>query len=311
LIDKILRAVRYTDTPFGGIKVILTGDFFQLPPVVPGTDIKRWPDLKEPFCFQSPLWKEAGFESIELTKNWRQNDSTLLQVLSECRTGKLSAQSVAVLHKRIRAFTGDGIKSLRLCPCNDDVHTINRKELAQLPGEETTVKASFYGHPSWIDAIKKEMICDESLTLKEGAQVMLLTNDPEGEYVNGSMATMETLPTEKDSPRVELLNGSKVRVEPFLWEKIDYGLKDNKLIKNPLAAVQQLPMKLAYASTIHKSQGLTLDRVEMDVAKCFAPGQAYVALSRVRTLEGLSLRTFSTNAIFAHPAVKAFYGQLT
>lgn len=311
LINLVLKKIRGSEEPFGGIQVILTGDFFQLPPVVTGFDARRYPDLAKPFAFQSPAWAEGAFEKVELKVNHRQGAGPWLDILDRLRRG--DAAGIDLSEAVGRKFPGD-VQPVRLFPLRNDVDSENRAALDALPGEPLVSEATYFGHPSWQEALKKEAPIDDPLILKPGAQAMLIVNDPgeltemgrvSGRWANGSMCVVRGIGD--TTVTVELANGEPVCLGEHTWEKVDYEMVGDRVGKKILASVAQYPLRLAWASTIHKSQGMTLDRAEIDVSGCFAPGQAYVALSRVKTLEGLSLRGWRPGAVTVAPEVKAFY----
>lgn len=311
LINLVLKRIRGSEEPFGGIQVVLTGDFFQLPPVVTAFDAKRYPDLSRPFAFQSPAWAEGAFEKVELNVNHRQGAGPWLDILDRLRRG--DTEGVDLSAAVGRKFDGD-VQPVRLFPLRANVDSENRAALDALPGEPLVSEATYQGHPSWQDALRKEAPIDDPLILKPGAQAMLIVNDPgeltemgrvSGRWANGSMCVVREIGD--TTVTVELVNGEPVCLGEHTWEKVDYETVGDRVGKKVLASVAQYPLRLAWASTIHKSQGMTLDRAEIDVSGCFAPGQAYVALSRVKTLEGLSLRGWRPGAVTVAPEVKAFY----
>lgn len=303
LIDKVLRGLRDNDEPFGGIQMVCVGDFCQLPPVVTPMDGSTYPDLVRPFCFQSKVWD--NFESIELTKNWRQADENFKGILDELRRGHVSSAGREALEAARENCPDLNVEPMRLFPYRRDVATENATRLAALPGPYRESIAELSGSPGWGEALKREAPADEVLLLKEGAQVMMLVNDPEGCYVNGSMGIVRSI--EPGLVTVDLANGNVVVVEKHTWEKNEQVLDGDELVTHRLAGLAQYPLKLAWASTIHKCQGLTLDAIETDISGCFTHGQAYVALSRVKALEGLVLRGWSEDVIRAAPEVVRYY----
>ena len=299
LVDLVMRRIRGRDEPFGGCQVVLTGDFFQLPPVVTGFDLRRYPDLAKPYAFQSPSW---CFETIELSQNHRQGAGPWLEALDQIRRGLPVDLSEAVGRK----FSG--VQPVRLFPLRADVESENHNALEALPGEPLVSEAEYSGHASWQEALRKDAPIDDPLILKPGAQCMIIVNEQveEGErarYVNGTMCTVREIGDE--TVTVETQDDTIVFGE-HKWSKYDYSTEGGTVFRKTLASVRQYPLRLAWASTIHKSQGMSLDRAEVDVTGCFAPGQAYVALSRVRTFEGLSLRGWTPKCVTVDLAVKAF-----
>jgi len=306
LIDKVLRGVRDKDVPFGGVQMVCVGDFFQLPPVVTSMDASTFPDLVRPFCFQSKIWD--GFADIELTKNWRQSDNHFKSILEMIRYGQITPEVRDALEAARENKPDMNVVPMRLFPFRRDVDAENHAQLAALPGGYRESVAEFSGSPGWGEALKRESPADEILLLKEGAQVMMLVNDCEnGQWVNGSMGVVRSI--EEGSVTVDLANGNTVVVGKHTWEKNEQVLDGDELVTKVLAGLTQYPLKLAWASTIHKCQGLTLDAIETDLTGCFTHGQAYVALSRVKSLEGLVLRGWSDETIRASADVVRFYGE--
>lgn len=304
LIDKMLQFMRDSEEPFGGIQMVFTGDFFQLPPVVTGDDRERYQDLSRPFAFQSSSWE--GVKTVELAVNHRQGEGEWLRILDELRRGIVG--DVEALKARLGAtFEGD-VKPTRLFSLRKDVARENQAALRALPGETQVSETIFDGAPGWQDAIRKELPCDSPLMVKPGAQVMLCTNDSQGRWVNGSMGVVREI--DDFGITVETTDGNVHSIEENTWEKIDYQNRDGNLETKVLASARQYPLKLAWASTIHKSQGMTMDRAEVELNGTFAPGQAYVALSRVKSLDGLSLRSWDPRAVQTAPEVEEFYSKL-
>jgi len=308
LIDKVLRGVRDLDEPFGGVQLVCVGDFFQLPPVVTQMDASTYPDLVRPFCFQSKIWDD--FENLELTKNWRQSDDQFKRILNDLRRGKVTEEAREALNAAKDTRPDLNIEPMVLFPFRRDVAAENHTRLAALPGPYRESVAEMDGSPGWGEALKREAPADEVLLLKEGAQVMMLINDSEmGQYVNGSMGIIKSI--EPGTVTVELANGNTVVVGKHTWEKNEQVLDGDELVTRRLAGLTQYPLKTAWASTIHKCQGLTLDAIETDLSGCFTHGQAYVALSRVKSLSGLVLRAWDAGTIRAAPEVVRFYEEIT
>ena len=321
LFDKlefIARSVRNSSLAWGGIQLILVGDFFQLPPVALGSFGKK-------FCFQSSAWTQARIRRVLLREIVRQSsDPKFASVLSEIRVGKCSESSLQILrscHESVKQIPNDGIQPTRLYCKNAAVDNENLVHLAALPGKEI----SFVSDDNWRvepkSASDKKRVEDslESkspaiLRLKKGAQVMLLKNMPELQLVNGSRGVVEGFAENGENmhhsvavkaplmPIVRFDNGAKLTVshhDSFM------GTRDGALVR------WQYPLKLAWAVTVHKSQGMTLSRATITVDDAFAEGQVYVALSRVSSLAGLFLTgpMLKPGAVKAHPDVIAFYNR--
>lgn len=301
-LDQIGRQVRgHLSSPFGGMQVVFVGDFFQLPPVVKGS--------QGAFAFESPLWPTIVKKTIELTTIVRQKDPVFQKILNEARIGALSKESYEVLlTRKTKAWRKLEIKPTMLFTKNTDVNSINENSLAKLESEEhvfevKTIKTKYFPEDvvrMLIDKLDKDASYVQVLSLKVGAQVMVVTNlDPETGLVNGSRGVVTDFAPD-GSPVVKFVK-STVVIRPHKWEADG---KDSGLAR------EQIPLKLAYAITIHKAQGATLDCALVDVGPAtFEYGQAYVALSRARSLDALYIHDIDPGAFRAHPTVKAFYEQ--
>ena len=287
-LDYVLRRVRTSPKPFGGLQMLFIGDFLQLPPVDPSG-----------FAFQSEPWAEGNIRVIELLKIIRQKDSSFAHLLRKIRVGRCDPDVMEMLRSRIRAFDPNPhIKPVILATHNAIVDQINDKSLRALKTEKHCFVAHDAGSPYHVGRLDKDCLAPKNLHLRIGAQVMLLTNlDLDSGLANGSLGTVTSF--SGDAAVVEFTNGMTRPVSRHTWE-ITEG-------KEVVAERQQLPFRVAYAITIHKSQGMTLEKVQLYLAKAFSPGQAYVALSRVKSLEGLFIETFSPSAIQVHPDALNFY----
>jgi ATP-dependent exoDNAse (exonuclease V) alpha subunit len=305
LIDRTLRGLRNRRQPFGGVQIILVGDMCQLPPVVKNEELEHFPDLERPFSFQSEVWKDAAFEAFNLTTNFRQASGEFLSALEQIRWGEVSNEVNDVLASRVHAKLDTEIKPVSLFTTNKSVELYNKKHLAKLKAYKFKSSASFTGKDFDVSILKKDCLADEGLIYCEGAQVMMLNNDKNSRWVNGTMGIISKC--QKDSVRIVLSNGEDHIVEKHIWERRVPEMVKDELEFKVTATMTQFPFKLAYASTIHRAQGLTMDFAEMDLSQSFAPGQSYVALSRVRTLEGLTLKGWDRGSVFADPSVLEFY----
>jgi ATP-dependent DNA helicase PIF1 len=289
-IDQSLRLNRGRPRqPFGGVRVLLFGDLHQLPPVVQEPEVAEHLESSYggTFFFGVPALREPpGTSLLELQQVFRQSDGPLLRVLNRLREGVLDTDDFAVLNTRVHPIRtlAEGDPFVILTPTNAAAQRINLAYLDALPGEakayeaDTTGEFSDSAHPT-----------DHILTLKPGAKVILLRNDPEKRWVNGTIARVSRL----DEKRVWVdFRGKKEEVEPVLWENRRYAFDQvaQRVVETVAGTFKQFPLRLAWALTIHKSQGLTLDKVYVDFGRgTFAHGQAYVALSRCRSLDGLAL----------------------
>lgn len=289
-IDQSLRVNRGRPRePFGGVRLILFGDLHQLPPVVQEAEVAEHlhSEYGGPFFFSVAALREgAGTARLELSQVFRQSDPVLIDVLNQIRDGEIDNDGLAVLNDRVNPVRtlSEGDPYVILTPTNAAAQRINMAYLDALPGDARTYEAGVTGEFS-----AAAQPTDVALLLKPGAKVILLRNDPDKRWVNGSVARVARL-TDK---RVWItINGEEHEVEAVSWESRRYAFdKDaEKVVETIAGTFKQFPLRLAWALTIHKAQGLTLDRVYIDLGRgTFAHGQAYVALSRCRTLEGLAL----------------------
>lgn len=300
MVDQVCRVMRRDPRPFGGMQVVLSGDFFQLPPVsvsnrnndviVPGPEYvaarERYAKAgrnPEGFVTESLVWPELNPVVCYLTEQHRQDAGELLTVLTDIRQGSVNDDDRTVLASRLGLVPPDDEVAVHLFPVNRQADGLNDLRLAQIQDDEHDFYAESTGPVNLVDRLKKNMLAPEHLVLKAGAAVMALRNDADRQYVNGSIGTVRGFAPESKGgwPIVEFENGNIVTMKQASWEMMDG--------ETVLASVKQIPLRCAWAITIHKSQGMTLDRAVMDLRRTFAPGMGYVALSRVESLEGLYL----------------------
>ncbi len=272
MLDEVLRYINGSMEPFGGIQMIFAGDFFQLPPIKGNTS----------YAFESSAWKRLNPVACYLTKQYRQKDEKLIKILLNIRRGVVDEKTLKALKERV-GILPENKKITQIFTHNIDVDRINRKELDKLKGKEEVFLAKVKGISYHTDSMLASSIIPGLLRLKEGAEVMFIKNDPKGKYVNGTRGTVISL--RGGEPVVETNFGVKITAEPQTWKREEDGVV--------LGEVSQIPLRLAWAVTVHKSQGVTLDEALIDLSSCFVPGQGYVALSRVSTLEGLYLKGFN------------------
>ncbi len=289
-IDQSLRMNRGRPRePFGGVRLVLFGDLHQLPPVVQEAEVAGHleSEFGGPFFFSVPaLMEGAGTTRLELTHVFRQSDETLISVLNRIRDGEADEDDLAELNQRVSPIRtlSEGEKFVILTPTNAAAQRINAAYLDALPGRSYTYEAGITG-----DFTQGSQPTDSALILKPGAKIILLRNDPDKRWVNGTIARISRLEEKKVFIEVA---GREHELEPASWEQRRYAFdKDQEKIVGTVAGTfKQYPVRLAWALTIHKAQGLTLDNVYIDLGRgTFAHGQAYVALSRCRSMEGLAL----------------------
>ena len=292
LLDCVARALELNGPQpgelFGGVRLVFFGDLYQLPPVVrPDEEELFRTYYPSPYFFSAHCLTGVHVRWVELTEGFRQRDDAFLRILNAIRDGEVTEEHLALLNSRVVPDADPLAFSdyVFLTTINARAAQINTEQLRRLPGPLHTFHAEVTGEfqPS---ADPTERV----LQLKEGARVMLLNNDPEGRWVNGTMATVRRILPDAEEITVALPDGSEERVERHQWDLFRFELEDGVLRPVSVGQFAQLPVRLAWAITIHKSQGLTLDRVVLDLSRpTFAHGQLYVALSRVRSLDDLVL----------------------
>lgn len=292
MVNDVCQSIRRSVAPFGGLQIVVCGDFFQLPPV------SR--DGVKKYCFNSLSWKKANFKICYLEKQHRQEDEVYLKVLNEIRNNSVSPESRIVLSKRFEAEIGLFDRPTRLYSHNVNVDKINNLELDNISGQSIDYHMTSEGVTRLIDVLKRGCLAPEVLSVKKGALVMFVRNKflPNGRalYVNGTMGRVVGF-NELNFPVVETVKG-KIDADPADW-----SIGDGYY---PLAKIRQVPLKLAWAITIHKSQGMSLDCAEVDLGSCFEVGMGYVALSRIRSLNGLRLLGMNEKALMVDEDVLEF-----
>ena len=322
MVDQACRAVRRNPEPFGGLQVVMSGDLFQLPPVahakrdrelvVPPPEMvamreryERAGRNPEGFVTESLIWPELNPVVCYLTEQHRQDSGRLLDVLTDIRRGVVSDADRAALDARIGVEPAEDDVAVYLFPNNRQTDELNDRKLAQIDSREHVYEAQASGPVHLIKRLKSTMLAPELLTLKVGAAVMALRNDTNQQYVNGSLGTVVDFVANRDGdeyPMVRFDNGHIVVMQPAAWEMMDG--------ETVLASVKQVPLRCAWAITIHKSQGMTLDRARMDLRRTFAPGMGYVALSRVESMDGLYLDGINDRAFLVSPQAVGLDGIL-
>ena len=308
IINHSLRVNRgKRDLPFGGVKLLVIGDLFQLPPVVRTEEEKQYLRDRYPtaFFFGAQCIQETGLKTIELTKVFRQKDINFIRLLNEIREGHDPSAAVRELNSQI-GVTEDHF--LTITPVNSTADFINREKLEQLPGEKKTYEGSLVGTFD-----EKRLPAPEYLDLKVGARVMFVKNDTaRGRWVNGTMGTVTELMETSVVIERDNLENDPVYVGREAWENIKHSYEDRRIDRKVVGSYSQLPLMPAWAITIHKSQGKTFDRVNIDLSReVFAEGQLYVALSRCRSISGIRLsRSISINDIKVNNTVRKFYRKI-
>jgi len=272
LVDEICKAVRGNSLPFGGLQIVVCGDFFQLPPV----DQER----KAKFAYESLAWQSSDIKVCYLEKQHRQEDLNFVEILNKIRNNEAGQEELDCLKKRLYKSIDCSMKPTKLYTHNADVDAINNYELSRIPGEEKVYYMTSYGPKELVSFLKRSCMAPEELKLKVGAVVMFVKNNFDAGYVNGTIGKVISF-EDNDYPIVETKAGNWIIASPAGWNIEE----DDEVI----ASIRQFPLRLAWAITIHKSQGMNLDVAEIDLSKAFELGMGYVALSRVRTLNGIRL----------------------
>lgn len=285
MVDEACRLVRkMPDVPFGGIQVVMSGDFFQLPPV------NRSGSREGGFVVNSNAWRELDPVILYLDEQFRQRQGdALLDILTSLRANDLRRHHAEKLLERTEYEPPTGAGLTELHTVNVDVDRINQAKLTELAGDEVLYQRHTTGSSNYVENLQRSVLAPEVLTLKMGALVMAVKNDPSRRYANGSIGMVVDFEPTTDYPVVEFRSGKTVTMQPDTWELRD-GTKKR-------ASISQIPLRLAWAITVHKSQGMTLDAARIDLRKAFVPGMGYVALSRVRDIDNLYLTGINRMAL--------------
>ncbi len=291
MVDQVLKYIRNSAKPFGGMQVVFAGDFFQLPPV------SREPEpSRDKFAFMSNAWVQAAPTVCYLTEQFRQTKNELNTILNQIRSNEVDESAVQLLQET--RFNEHSIEPTKLYSHNADVDSMNEQELNALEAEEEVFFAKKKGNDKMLEGFVKSLIVQEKLVLKKGAKVMFLKNDHERGIMNGTLGIVVDFQKDADEngpfPLVQLMDKRKILATPETWSI------DNEK-GTPLVSFEQVPLRLAWAITVHKSQGMTLEAAEVDLSKAFEPGQGYVALSRLKELDGLRLLGINRTAIEVDP----------
>lgn len=281
VVDKICKKIKGNNLPFGGIQIILCGDFFQLPPV----SEKRF---NYDYIFKSEIWKKMNPHILYLESQYRQTDPIFNDVLSAIRNNKVDQNIKNILYKTSNQEFNGSIIPTKLYTHNIDVDMINKNQLDQIKNESHFYEMVSLGHENLINALKRGCLAPENLVLKKGAQVMFVRNNYKHGFFNGTIGRVINF-DKNNNPIIETYEKKKIIVEKTSWSIME----DNKII----AEIIQYPLRLAWAITVHKSQGMTLSIAEIDLSKSFVHGMGYVALSRVKSLKGVRLLGLNETAL--------------
>lgn len=290
LVERVARLMKGNFEPFGGMQVILCGDFFQLPPV------SRDEEPSDYFVFKSNAWEGMNIKICYLETQYRQIDKIYSSVLNDIRNNSVCPKTIETLQKRYQATIPEK-KITRLYTHNVDVDAINNFELSKLSGKPKCFQMQSKGNAKLVEELKRNCLAPEELILKEDTVVMFVKNNFDRGYVNGTLGIVTGF-DERGNPVVQTNKGNVIIALPESWR-----FEEND---SPIAEITQIPLRLAWAITVHKSQGLSLDAAEVDLSKSFEPGMGYVALSRIRSLEGLYLMGLNEMALTVHPEVFLF-----
>lgn len=284
MVDEACRLVRKNpDVPFGGIQIIMSGDFFQLPPV------NRGDSRAGGFVVNAEVWHDLDPVICYLEEQHRQDDEVLLEILNALRAGDIRRHHAETLLARTEVYPDDLEQLTELHTVNVDVDSMNEAKLREIDEDEISYEQHSTGAESYVENLQRSVLAPRVLKLKQGALVMAVKNSNERKYVNGSIGTVVGFEPHTDYPIVQFQNGKEVSMSPDTWELRDGDKKR--------ASITQIPLRLAWAITVHKSQGMTLDAARIDLRKAFVEGMGYVALSRVKSIEKLYLSGINQTAL--------------
>lgn len=291
IVNSICKKFKNSAEPFGGLQIVLCGDFFQLPPVIKN-------GKKAKFVFQSEDFREMGLKVCHLEEQHRQEDPDMISILNDIRDRTCTKKTMDLILSRKNVPVNSSIIPTKIFTHNINVDNMNNTELGKIPGEARKFKMTSFGNAFLVDSIKRGCLAPETLALKKGAVVMFVKNNFDCGYINGTLGKVVDFDDESGLPIVETFSGEKIIASPEKW-----SIEDGK---TTIASITQIPLRLAWAITVHKSQGMTLDAVEMDLSGAFECGMGYVALSRVRRLDGIKLFGINDKALEVNSLVYGF-----
>ncbi|MEI6660174.1 MAG: PIF1 family DEAD/DEAH box helicase [bacterium] len=303
MIELVCREIKQIDEPFGGIQIVLVGDFFQLPPIIKREEPSKQgqlisdPASSQIFAYESSAWERASPITCYLTEQHRQDDEDFLSVLSAIRSDSVDDDHMRYINSRAIDQSDMPDDITKLFSHNFNVDSVNDVELAKLEEEARTFTMTASGNEKVIETLKKGCLSPERLVLKVGAVVMCTKNNQKDHFVNGTLGVVIDFDAFSGNPIVKCKNGRNIVVAPMDWV-----VEENGKIRGQIT---QVPLRLAWAMTVHKSQGMSLDAAVMDLSQVFEYGQGYVALSRVRRLSGLYLLGINDQALKVSPAILA------
>jgi ATP-dependent exoDNAse (exonuclease V) alpha subunit len=300
MIDLICKEVKKNQKPFGGMQVVLVGDFFQLPPVTKSvtTDFSQENFFDKPsikFAYDSSAWQQAEFTSCYITEQYRQDDNDLISLLSKIRNNEFNESALAHIENRKIDSISVPNNVPKLYTHNVDVDAVNYQMLDKIIGETQYYPMKTKGHEALVNVMKKGCLSPENLYLKVGASVMFTKNNQKDGFVNGTLGVVEGFDPQSNLPIIKIRSGRKIKVD-----YADWAVEEDGKIKGKLS---QIPIRLAWAITVHKSQGISLDEAVIDLSRVFEFGQGYVAISRVKRLSGVYILGWNERAFQVDPEV--------
>ena len=295
LVDNICRVIKKDDHPFGGMQVVLSGDFFQLPPVARGEEDSR-------FALEADVWSRMNLKICYLEEQHRHADQKFLELLNALRRRENLVAVKKILATRLNKEVDSNIKPTKLYTHNVNVDSYNKSELKQINGEARVYDMHTTGLLNLVEKLKAGCLAPENLELKVGAVVMFVKNNFKEFYANGTLGKIIGFDGDSGFPLVETVSGDIIEAKREVWP-----IEDSSGV---VASISQIPLRLAWAITVHKSQGLSLDCAEIDLSRTFEYGMGYVALSRVRSLSGLKLLGFNDMALEVNEKIITFDEEL-